>query len=360
MILSPQSQLLERNLNLFENGEWLLINPSDSYFLDALKHQEITVLHQYFDIFSECTRETHCARFDSRDIDVNGFEVTHKIGNHTHSFTPFSRNENTHTDALIFLPKSKSHFQMLLRMAGGIVRPGGHIHVVGENKGGIKSAAKLMQQYGATQKIDSARHCSLISTTIEESHPAFEPQAWLDTASYQIADITWPVVSLPGVFSHGELDNGTKLLLEKHLSCLSGTVLDFACGAGVIASYLMHRYPHIKMQLSDVSSLAIYSSAMTLAANNQSARLYAANALHGITDKVQHIVTNPPFHTGLKTDYTITKRFIEDARKLLTQDGTLQMVANRFLPYPGLLDESFPRVLTTAQTTQFSLYQAAL
>jgi len=36
------------------------------------------------------------------------------------------------------------------------------------------------------------------------------------------------------------------------------------------------------------------------------------------------------------------------------------MVANRFLPYPGLLAEHFQTVYTTAQTSQFSVYQAAL
>lgn len=360
MILSPQSQLLERNLDIFEQGDWLFINPSDAYFLDALQHRNISVMHQYFDVFSECVRIISSSRFDSRDIGEEGFEVTQKVGAHIHHFTPFLRCENAYTDAIIFLPKSKAHFQMLLRMAAGVVKQGGNIHVVGENKGGIKSAAKLMQQYGTTHKVDSARHCSLITTILESNHLAFEPHTWLDTIKYEVGDITWPVVSMPGVFSHGELDSGTQLLLEKHTSGLSGSVLDFACGAGVIGSYMKLRYPHINMAFSDISALAIYTCAMTLAANNQSAVLYAANGLGGIEEKVQHIVTNPPFHTGLKTDYTITKRFIEDGQKLLRNNGTLQMVANRFLPYPGLLAENFPHVLTTAQTTQFSLYQAAV
>ena len=128
----------------------------------------------------------------------------------------------------------------------------------------------------------------------------------------------------------------------------------------MIGSYLKKRYPHVNFHFSDVSALAIYCTALTLAKNAQSATLFAANGLQGIEARVQHIVTNPPFHTGVKTDYTVTKRFIEDATKLLTQRGTLQMVANRFLPYPGLLSAHFSHVLTTAQTTQFSLYQAAL
>ena len=360
MILTPQSQLLERNIGMFEQGKWVIINPSDAYFLDQLKHLNITVMHQYFDIFSESVRVVPSLTFDSRDIAKQGFEVSQKIGSHEHIFTPFLRGEKTHNHALIFLPKAKSHFSMLLRMAAGLVGLGGQIHVVGENKGGIKSAAKLMQQFGATQKVDSARHCSLITTQVEHAHLAFEPEAWLQEDTYCLQDIEWPVVSMPGVFSHGELDKGTALLLDKHDTHLSGTVLDFACGAGVIGSYLKKSYPNVNFHFSDVSALAIYCTALTLAKNAQSATLFAANGLQGIEARVQHIVTNPPFHTGVKTDYTVTKRFIEDATKLLTQRGTLQMVANRFLPYTGLLSAHFSHVLTTAQTTQFSLYQAAL
>lgn len=359
MILSPQSQLLERNINLFDEGQWAFINPSDAYFLDGLKSKDVTVIHQFFDIFSECVRVIPSVSFDSRDITSKGFEVTQKVGKHTHIFTPFVTLEGSHSDVMLFLPKAKTHFQMLLRMAAGMVGQNGRIHVVGENKGGIKSAAKLMQQYGPTQKVDSARHCSLITLIVENPHNGFNPDDWTDFNTYEVEGTSWDVAAMPGVFSYQELDTGTALLLEKMSTTLRGEVLDFACGAGVIASYLMLKYPHLKLHLTDVSALAIYCSALTLKENNVAATLYGADGLHGFTQKVQHVVTNPPFHTGVKTDYTITKRFISDAKAILTSKGTLQMVANRFLPYPGLLSEHFQTVYTTAQTSQFSVYQAA-
>ena len=359
MILSPQSQLLERNITLFDEGQWAFINPSDAYFLDGLKSKTVTVIHQYFDIFSECVRVIPSVSFDSRDIAEDGFEVVQKVGSHTHIFTPFVKQENSHTDVMLFLPKAKTQFQMLLRMAAGMVGQNGRIHVVGENKGGIKSAAKLMQQYGAAQKVDSARHCSLITLIVEQAHLAFDPKDWTHFNDYHVEGTNWEVAAMPGVFSYKELDAGTELLLEKLTHSLSGNVLDFACGAGVIASYLMLKYPHLKLHLTDVSALAIYCSALTLKENGLAATLYGADGLHGFTQKVQHIVTNPPFHTGIKTDYTITKRFIADAKAILSSQGTLQMVANRFLPYPGLLSEHFQTVYTTAQTSQFSVYQAA-
>jgi len=360
MILSPQSQLLERNITLFDEGQWAFINPSDAYFLDSLKSKEVTAIHQFFDVFSESVRVIPSVTFDSRDITTKGFEVTQKVGNHTHIFAPFVTMEKSHTDVMLFLPKAKTHFQMLLRLAASMVGQHGRIHVVGENKGGIKSAAKLMQQYGATQKVDSARHCSLITVIVEQPHAAFDPSDLTNFNTYSVDGIEWEIASMPGVFSYKELDAGTQLLLEKMSTTLRGDILDFACGAGVIASYIMLKFPHVKLYLTDVSALAVYCSALTLHENKLAATLYAADGLHGITQKVQHVVTNPPFHTGIKTDYTITKRFISDAKERLTSKGTMQMVANRFLPYPGLLAEQFPTVYTTAQTSQFSVYQAAL
>ena len=360
MILSPQSQLLERNLEIFEQGNWLLVNPSDAYFTDNLKHLSVSVLHQYFNIFSESVRVIPSVTLDSRDVsaDPSGFLIEQKVSNHTHWFAPFVTSSDQYTDILIFMPKSKTHFQMLLRMAAGALKDNGRIHVVGENKGGIKSAAKLMTQYGSTQKIDSARHCSLITTSVEESHLAFEPQDWMEALDYDVNGHSWQVVSMPGVFSHGELDNGTRLLIEKLSSNLRGQVLDFACGAGVIGSYLLARYPHLKLAMLDVSALALYCASRSLHTNQQASTLIAADGLNSVELNVDHIVTNPPFHTGVKTDYSVTKRFIADATRVLKPQGSLLMVANRFLPYPGLLSEQFNQVQTVAQNTQFSVYLA--
>ncbi|QJR81300.1 methyltransferase [Alteromonas pelagimontana] len=360
MILSPQSQLLERNIELFEQGKWLLINPADAYFTEQLAHRELAVMHQYFDVFSESVRVISTASFDSRDVvqQKDGFSVTQKVGEHLHTFAPFLSEHNVYTDVMVVMPKSKAHLQMLLQMAAGAVLPTGRIHVVGENKGGIKSAGKLMDKYGQTNKVDSARHCSLITCSVNEDFPAFESEEWLDERTYEIGDDQWQVVSVPGVFSHGELDNGTQILIEKASSTLRGHVLDFACGAGVVGSYLLKQYPHLKVTFLDVNALALYATAKTLNANGQTADLIAANGLLGVEELFSHIITNPPFHTGVKTDYSVTKRFITDAKRLLKPKGTLQMVANRFLPYPGLLSETFPRVHTLAQNTQFTVYLA--
>ncbi|MBU2978509.1 class I SAM-dependent methyltransferase [Alteromonas sp. C1M14] len=357
-MLSSQSQLLKRNLDLFENGKWLFINPADAYFSDELTTFDVTFLYQYFDVFSESVRVIPSCEFDSRDVSsaANGFCIEQKAGLHRHMFSPFIKKGESYTDILIYLPKSKAHAIMLISMAHAALSDDGRLHIVGENKGGIKSIGKAISHIGTAHKVDSARHCSLITLTPNAKAQPFNIDDWLDESAFEVDGFNWQVVSLPGVFSHGELDEGTRLLLEKCSHRMRGKVLDFACGAGVIGSCLLGRFPHIELTLLDVSALALYCAAKTLATNNQSANLIAANGLHGVSQKFTHIVTNPPFHTGVKTDYTITRRFIADSAKCLASKGTVQLVANRFLPYPGLLADVFPSTHTVAQNSQFSVY----
>ena len=358
-MLSPQSQLLERNQSIFEDGQWLIINPADAYFGDLVSDIPMDFLHQYFDVFSESAKVIQSHELDSRDVAARpmGFSVEQKVSKHMHIFAPFLGGEKRYSRIMIYLPKAKAHLSMLLNMAASLLNDNGQIYVVGENKGGIKSAGKLAAKLGHTTKVDSARHCSLLCTEVE-SPVEFSVQDWLDTQTYELDNNAWQVTSMPGVFSYRDLDAGTRLLLEKLPSTLRGGILDFACGAGVIGTYLQKQYPHLNLTMLDVNALALFCAARTLASNDQTAALIAANGLHGVDGKFDHIVTNPPFHTGIKTDYSVTRRFISDAKRVLVSRGSMHMVANRFLPYPGLLDNSFTQVRTLAQTSQFSVYLA--
>ena len=66
-----------------------------------------------FDVFSESVRVIPSVTLDSRDVGESGFEVTQKAGNHTHIFAPFVTLAGEFTDIMLFLPKAKTHFQML-------------------------------------------------------------------------------------------------------------------------------------------------------------------------------------------------------------------------------------------------------
>lgn len=360
MNLSPQSQLILRNEEQLDQGNWLIINPDDAGLFSSLSHRTLTVLHQYYDVFSHATRRKEALHFDSRDIieKPDALAITAVAGLHTHIFAPFLTQQQDITDVLIFMPKAKAHLNMLMAMASAIAGNGNRVHVIGENRGGIKSAGKAIASYGDIDKLDSARHCSWLTCHLNNAPASFSIHNYLSVDTYASQGCEWTICSLPGVFSHRELDAGTAMLLSKLPLTLSGKLLDFACGAGVIASYLLSGGCKASVELLDVSALALWSSAHTLHENGHQGILIAADTLQGVGAKYQSIVTNPPFHTGVKTDYRITREFLQGARQHLQPKGKLYLVANRFLPYAELLAEQFSQPSLLAEDSRFSVYFA--
>lgn len=112
------------------------------------------------------------------------------------------------------------------------------IVVVGENRSGIKSIEKMFKEYGPVNKYDSARRCSFYWGTCLNQPKPFNQADWFKSYTVTLGEQSLTVKSLPGVFSHGEFDLGSQLLLET-LPKLSGKVLDFGCGAGVLGAFMV-------------------------------------------------------------------------------------------------------------------------
>lgn len=60
---------------------------------------------------------------------------------------------------VIFVPKSKELLNYILHVVMSHLKMGQSVFLVGEKKGGVERAAKQLQPYGKTLKLDSARHC---------------------------------------------------------------------------------------------------------------------------------------------------------------------------------------------------------
>lgn len=333
-MLSPQSQCLLRQKALFDKGQWLLVNTSDNFIFNELPN---TVLgfHQYYD----------------------QFQMAAKSQPDRHSFGAIYDTESKFDGIVLYLPKAKKHTVWLLKHLASLLNPKGYLCIVGENKGGIKSSGKLLEGVGGkANKIESARHCSVYASVVSE--PAnFDLNKQLSWFDISVNQQQLSLATLPGVFSHGELDAGTQLLLENINKVPNGKVLDFACGNGVIGAYAASLNPAIELTLCDVSSLALHSTRQTMAKAGKAATIVASNGIKDISGKFKTIYTNPPFHTGLANDYNITQQFIADAAARLISEGELWLVANRFLPYAEHLEKHFGRFQRAAETSKFTLYR---
>lgn len=259
--------------------------------------------------------------------------------------------------AVLFLPKSKDLTDYLLQALAACLA-GRPLFLVGEKRAGIERAAKQLQPYGKPRKLDSARHCQLWQISVEQAPVAPNLDALAQRYELPLADGPLQVISLPGVFSHGRLDRGTALLLQ-HLDQLpAGHLLDFGCGAGVIGATLKRRYPHSQVTLLDVDAFALASSRLTLAANGLDAEVLAGDGINAAPMALDAIISNPPFHQGVHTEYQATETLLRQAVVHLKPGGELRLVANSFLKYPPLIEQHLGPCVTLGAADGFHLYQA--
>ncbi len=258
---------------------------------------------------------------------------------------------------VLFYPKSKEQLLYTLSLLKPAISAKTEIFVVGDNKGGIKSLSNHALRLGLdANKLDNAKHCLWFSLYGDFSNlPDSQLPQRFDIS---IGNVALQLYSLPGVFNHGRLDTGTALLLENLQHIHTGTVLDFACGCGVIGAFLKKRSPAITLYSSDISALAANSTEKTLAANQLQGTVVTADGLPQHLPLFDHIVSNPPFHTGIKTDYSISQQFISQSIAHLKKGGTLTLVANNHLAYQSLLSEAFGKVEILARRDGFIVYQA--
>ena len=324
MSLSNPSQLLLRNSELLISNNPLVVGCPDNEFL-----AELISVNPEAKISSYQTHFGYHQNTQSRYKDSVRACFSESYDNQTGS---------KHDLAIIYFPKSKPEYQFLLAMLAPHMAQGSSILVVGENKGGVKSCDKLSTKYSScSNKIDSARHCSLFSVEFNNQEFKFDINDFYKQFNIDIAGITLTIASLPGVFSSGSLDNGTRLLLENLPSQINGSVLDFGCGAGIIGAFVNKKQPKTKVELVDVSALAIASSKKTLELNQLTGKVFASDALSNINGQYNAVISNPPFHQGIKTNYHATESFLKDIKKYMAKNASLTIVANNFLKYAPIL-----------------------
>lgn len=162
-----------------------------------------------------------------------------------------------------------------------------------------------------------------------------------------------------GVFSKGELDFGTELLLKnfKYDNPNNKTLLDIGCGCGPIGIYASHL--GFAVDMSDVNKRAIHLSKMSLKEQGLNANVFESDAYKNITNKYDYIVSNPPIRVGKEKLYEI----VMNAKEHLKGGGSLWIVVRKQQGAESMLRDmknAYKTVEVIAKKKGFFIIKASL
>lgn len=337
MSYSTPSQVVARQLDYFDGKHVLLAGELDDTYATELLGIAASV-----------------------SIFTTNFAYAKKMQCHEQINVQFSAcyQKQPHIDmVLLYWPKAKAEAQFLLAMLMATLGQGTEIAIVGENRSGVRSIEKMFTPFGNVTKFDTARRCSFYWGQCNHLPAPFVFEQYFTNYPITVGKQTLTIRSLPGVFSLGELDIGTRLLLDS-LPDLTGNVLDFGCGAGVIGAVIKSRFPDVQITMVDISALAIASAKETMRFNGLDGEIVASDVYSDISGKFDHIISNPPFHSGLKTHYNATETLLQQAPEFLKPNGGLLIVANHFLTYQPFIESAFGHCNLKAKNNKFAIYQA--
>lgn len=235
--------------------------------------------------------------------------------------------------------------------------------VVGHNKLGTGTLTKRYRDaFSEVDKVSSARHSALIrlAKPIEGAALLAGEGAWWSRWTVELGDVRAELWDLPGVFSRGELDAGTRMLLEHAPSLRGDDLLDLGSGIGTIGIVRALQSPTARVTLVDHDYYAICAARRNVEALGLTDRV---SVVFGDLESVRgrrfdSVLTNPPFHQGSEVSTSTTFRWIANFKDVLRPGGDLSLVANRFLAYADPLDKAFRQVRVLHEDGKFRLWYA--
>ncbi len=229
--------------------------------------------------------------------------------------------------------------------------------------GGVEGSWKVVEAHGSSWKLMEGvegfhEHCSIALPRVGVGSgraPAAPPlpttcsrerascraaaQPYVEASPTAPTGCTYapqPWLTLPGLFAGGLVDVMTTALLQTMPAPPPrARVLDFCSGSGVIGAALRAAEPSIRLHLADADALAVHAAR----ANVPTARVHLSDGWGGLPlrPRFHSIVSNPPVHLGLQTDFRILRTLVAGAARRLRAGGSLWLVAQTYVPVGRLL-----------------------
>lgn len=250
--------------------------------------------------------------------------------------------------AVVCLPRAKAQARGLVAQAAAEVAPRGIIAVDGQKTDGIDAMFKDL------------RARVPVSAALSKAHGKFFSfAAGADFADWKaVPQLVAGFQTCPGVFSADGPDAGSAMLAAA-LPPLKGKIADLGAGWGYLSRTILAN-PGVKsLDLVEADFAALTCARVNI--TDPRARFHWEDARSfKPTQLLDHVVMNPPFHTGRTADPALGIAFLRAARRILAPSGVLWLVANRTLPYDPVLRTLFREVQDIGGTAAYRLIRAHL
>lgn len=160
-----------------------------------------------------------------------------------------------------------------------------------------------------------------------------------------------------GVFAHGHLDAGTRLLIETLRVSTTASVLDLGCGYGVIGIVAAKLAPRGRVVLVDSDVRATRLAQRNLERNGlANAEVVLGDGVLDLPPKSRFdvVACNPPTHSGRE----VLDEFVDGSYRVLRPRGHLYLVINRLLSLRRQVEQVFGNSETVAREKGFVVIRA--
>lgn len=208
-----------------------------------------------------------------------------------------------------------------------VLRPGGRLFIAAaDGTGRSRYENCLVELTGNCRTTVTADGCSVL---VAERPSTFDPPRYVTPTRFdvQIGAVSVPLVTVPGMFAAGRLDDGTRLVAETATVADGDRVLDLCCGAGALGVYA-GLTANCTVTLTDDSRVATCAAAQSLQAAGVDGRVVTADGIAGVDgERFDRVLCNPPTHAG----DGVLSSLLDGARRVLAPEGELLLVHHRQL-----------------------------
>lgn len=251
--------------------------------------------------------------------------------------------DGRYSAALICVPRAKALARALIAQAVSVTD--GPVVVDGSKTDGIESLLKDCRKRVDVFGPVSKAHGKLFWF---QAGPAFEDWA----ARAHALDEGF--VTAPGVFSADGIDAGSRMLGDHLPPKLGAHVVDLGAGWGYLSRRALERETIKTLHLVEADHAATVCAEQNL--DDPRVQVHWADATTWTPpQRMDAVISNPPFHTDRAADPNLGRAFIASAARMLAPSGQFWMVANRHLPYEDTLRQYFTRVDEVAGDTRFKI-----